>query len=177
MSTSLFFFSVWVCEERDYKGLHAFPSNITRDGPPITRGLPCLPSNITRAVTHLLVAVPVQDHLAVLALEVAVRHLVPRRAALDAVEAGVDVVVGVAAHRDGHGQVGDGDLALRVVALPAAVHLAEIAGRGHSVVHAGARGCSASLHEADAAIQNLELEEPGFVPARNVEAGRELGQR
>ena len=25
------------CEERDYKGLHTFPSNITRDDPPITR--------------------------------------------------------------------------------------------------------------------------------------------
>ena len=25
------------CGERDYKGLHAFPSDITRDGPPITR--------------------------------------------------------------------------------------------------------------------------------------------
>ena len=25
------------CDERDYKGLHAFPSNITRDEPPITR--------------------------------------------------------------------------------------------------------------------------------------------
>ena len=28
------------CEERDYKGLHAFPSNITRDDPPITRDYP-----------------------------------------------------------------------------------------------------------------------------------------
>ena len=28
---------VATCEERDYKGLHAFPSNITRDDPPITR--------------------------------------------------------------------------------------------------------------------------------------------
>ena len=27
-------------EERDYKGLHAFPSNITRDDPPITRDCP-----------------------------------------------------------------------------------------------------------------------------------------
>ena len=27
----------FACEERDYKGLHAFPSNITRDDPPITR--------------------------------------------------------------------------------------------------------------------------------------------
>ena len=26
--------------ERDYKGLHAFPSTITRDGPPITRDCP-----------------------------------------------------------------------------------------------------------------------------------------
>ena len=33
------------CEERDYKGLHAFPSNITRDGPPITRD--CPPSLLT----------------------------------------------------------------------------------------------------------------------------------
>ena len=40
------------CEERDYKGLHALPSNITRDGPPITRDYPPLPSNITREVTH-----------------------------------------------------------------------------------------------------------------------------
>ena len=29
--------SACTCEERDYKGLHAFPSNITRDDPPITR--------------------------------------------------------------------------------------------------------------------------------------------
>ena len=28
------------CEERNYKGLHAFPSNITRDDPPITRDYP-----------------------------------------------------------------------------------------------------------------------------------------
>ena len=28
------------CEERDYKGLHAFPFNITRDEPPITRDFP-----------------------------------------------------------------------------------------------------------------------------------------
>ena len=28
------------CRQRDYKGLHAFPSNITRDGPPITRDFP-----------------------------------------------------------------------------------------------------------------------------------------
>ena len=33
-------FAVFVCEERDYKGLHAFPSNITRDDPPITRDCP-----------------------------------------------------------------------------------------------------------------------------------------
>ena len=30
-------FAAVACDERDYKGLHAFPSNITRDGPPITR--------------------------------------------------------------------------------------------------------------------------------------------
>ena len=42
------------CEERGYKGLHAFPSNITRDAPPITRDYPPLPSNITREVTHRL---------------------------------------------------------------------------------------------------------------------------
>ena len=40
------------CEERDYKGLHSFSSNITRDDPPITRDYPSLPSNITREVTH-----------------------------------------------------------------------------------------------------------------------------
>ena len=28
------------CEERDYKGLHAFPSNITRHDPPIKRDCP-----------------------------------------------------------------------------------------------------------------------------------------
>ena len=28
------------CEDRDYKGLHVFPSNITRDDPPITRDYP-----------------------------------------------------------------------------------------------------------------------------------------
>ena len=28
------------CEERDYKGLHAFPSSITRDDPPIKRDDP-----------------------------------------------------------------------------------------------------------------------------------------
>ena len=33
------------CEERDCKGLHAFPSNITRDDPPITRD--CPPSLLT----------------------------------------------------------------------------------------------------------------------------------
>ena len=38
---------------RDYKGLHAFPSNITRDDPPITRDYSSLPSNITREVTHV----------------------------------------------------------------------------------------------------------------------------
>ena len=40
------------CEERDHKELHAFPSNITRDDPPITRDSPPSPSNITREVTH-----------------------------------------------------------------------------------------------------------------------------
>ena len=40
------------CEERDYKGLHSFPSNVTRDDPPTTRDYPSLPSNITREVTH-----------------------------------------------------------------------------------------------------------------------------
>ena len=44
------------CEERDYKELHSFPSNITRDGPPITRDYPSLPSNITREVTHRVLA-------------------------------------------------------------------------------------------------------------------------
>ena len=41
------------CEERDYKGLHAFPSNVTRDGPPITRD--CPPSLLTlqgQPLTH-----------------------------------------------------------------------------------------------------------------------------
>ena len=38
---------------RDYKGLHAFPSNITRDDPPITRDYPPSLPNITRAVTYL----------------------------------------------------------------------------------------------------------------------------
>ena len=39
------------CEERDYKGSHAFPSNITREDSNY-KGLPPLPSNITREVTH-----------------------------------------------------------------------------------------------------------------------------
>ena len=34
------------------KGLHIFPSHITRDDCPITRDYPSLPSNITREVTH-----------------------------------------------------------------------------------------------------------------------------
>ena len=33
------------CEEKDYKGFHAFPSNTTKDGPPITRD--CPPSLLT----------------------------------------------------------------------------------------------------------------------------------
>ena len=45
------------CEERDYTGLHApFPSNITRDDPPITRD--CPPSLLTlqgSAAAHLFV--------------------------------------------------------------------------------------------------------------------------
>ena len=36
------------CAERGYKGLHAFPSHIPRDDPPITRDSPPLPSNSTR---------------------------------------------------------------------------------------------------------------------------------
>ena len=46
------------CEERDYKGLHAFPFNITRDYPTITRDYP--PSLLTlqgRSLTALVVGI------------------------------------------------------------------------------------------------------------------------
>ena len=47
------------CEERDYKGLHVFPSNTTRNDPPITRD--CPPSLLTlegRSLTALVPAPP-----------------------------------------------------------------------------------------------------------------------
>ena len=61
------------CGERDYKGLHAFPSNITRDDPPITRDFP--PSLLILQGSSLTAGVvQVERHVQALGVQVAAGH-------------------------------------------------------------------------------------------------------
>ena len=97
------------CEERDYKGSHAFPSNITRDYPPITRD--CPPSLLTSQGRSLTARCPVvveprqAPRLALLRRAVApchrvLSHLTARRAKCHASHS-IDGAGRVSGHRLG----------------------------------------------------------------------------